>query len=91
MTEIVVVVDEENATNATVTEDDASQSSVVQNETTFANTSTSNPTYVESISDIGNVDGTTVVDGSVLVFKATTNKWTSTLKLEQQQVEAGEY
>jgi hypothetical protein len=50
-----------------------------------------NPTYVESVSDIGNVDTEVLDDGSVLVYKTTTNKWTSTTTLDAQNMEAGEY
>ena len=54
-------------------------------------TTLNNPAYVESVSDIGNVDTQTLDDGSVLVYKTTTNKWTSTTTLDAQNMEAGEY
>lgn len=54
-------------------------------------TTLNNPTYVESVSDIGNVDTDTLVDGAILVYKTTTNKWTSTTTLDAQNMEAGEY
>ena len=58
-----------------------------------ASTSLVNPAYVEYLSDIGNVDVATEgqQDGSVLVYKTATNKWTSTLLLDQQTMEAGEF
>ena len=51
----------------------------------------SNPAVLESVSDIGNVDTTTLNNGAVLVFKTTTNKWTSTTTLDAQNMEAGEF
>lgn len=54
-------------------------------------TTLNNPAYVESVSDIGNVDTDTLVDGAILVYKTTTNKWTSTTTLDAQNMEAGEY
>lgn len=66
----------------------------VQEEDTFTvSTGLYNPVYVNSISDIGDVDTVTEgkTDGSVLVFKASTNKWTSTTLLNQQRIDAGEF
>lgn len=56
-------------------------------------TSLTNPAYVNSISDIGDVDTTTVgkTDGSILVYQTTTSKWTSTRLLNQQVMDAGEF
>jgi hypothetical protein len=50
-----------------------------------------NPAVVESISNIADVDTTTKINGSVLVFKTTTNKWTSTTTLDAQNMEGGEF
>lgn len=50
-----------------------------------------NPTVLQSISDIGNVDTSNLVNGSVLVYKTQTNKWTSTTLLDLQTMEGGEY
>ena len=44
-----------------------------------------------SISQFPDVDSSTLVNGSVLVYKTTTNKWTSTTTLDLQNVEAGEF
>ena len=57
------------------------------------NTSTNlaNPSVVESISNIADVDTTTKINGSVLVYKTTTNKWTSTTTLDAQNMEGGEF
>lgn len=46
---------------------------------------------VESISDIGNVDTTTLDNGAVLVYRTTTNRWTSTTTLDAQDMEGGEF
>jgi len=43
------------------------------------------------MSDIANVDTTTLIDGSVLVYKTITNKWTSTTTLDAQNMEGGEF
>jgi hypothetical protein len=46
---------------------------------------------VESMSDIGNVDTTTLNNGAVLVYRTTTNRWTSTTSLDAQDMEGGEF
>lgn len=66
----------------------------VQEEDTFTvSTGLYNPVYVNSLSDIGDVDTVTEgkLDGSVLVYKSATNKWTSTTLLNQQRIDAGEF
>lgn len=52
-------------------------------------TNLANPAVVESISNIADVDTTTRINGSVLVYKTTTNKWTSTTTLDAQNMEGG--
>ena len=67
---------------------------VAVSEGTFVlNTSTNlaNPSVVESVSNIADVDTTTKINGSVLVYKTTTNKWTSTTTLDAQNREGGEF
>ena len=64
---------------------------VTQEDLLLASTSLANPSVVESISQIGDVDTSTLVNGSVLVYKSNTNKWVSTTLLDQQYVEAGEF
>jgi hypothetical protein len=56
-----------------------------------SSTNLANPSVVESISNIADVDTTTKINGSVLVFKTTTNKWTSTTTLDAQNMEGGEF
>lgn len=49
---------------------------------------------VQASADINNlqgVDTTAKVDGSVLVYNASTEKWTATLDLEQQNINGGSY
>jgi hypothetical protein len=44
-----------------------------------------------TIGNISDVDATNTVNGSVLVFKTNTNKWTSTLNLDQQVMDGGQF
>ena len=82
MAEITAVVEPDEALTVAVSEG-----------TYVLNTSTNlaNPAVVESISNIADVDTTTKINGSVLVFKTTTNKWTSTTTLDAQNMEGGEF
>jgi hypothetical protein len=75
---------------AVVTPDEALTVAVSEG-TYVLNTSSNlaNPAVVESISNIADVDTTTKINGSVLVFKTTTNKWTSTTTLDAQNMEGG--
>lgn len=56
-------------------------------------TDLSNPLFLESLDNVGDVDVLTngKVNGSVLVYRTTTNKWTSTTTLDAQSVEGGEF
>ena len=79
-------------TIAVVQQDEAL--TVAVSEGTFVLTTSSNlsnPAVVESISNIADVDITTngKIDGSVLVYRTTTNKWTSTTTLDAQNMEGG--
>lgn len=78
-------------TIAVVTQDDALSVAVSEGVLTLSSTSTTNPAVVESMSDIANVDTTTLINGSVLVYKTITNKWTSTTTLDAQNMEGGEF
>ena len=44
-----------------------------------------------SINNMSDVDATNLENGSVLVYKTNTSKWTSTRLLDQQFMEGGEY
>lgn len=81
MTDTIVTIDSTNNTTATV----------VQTDLTLSSSNLSNPSVVESISDIGDIDSTVKEDGSILVYKSVTNKWTSTRTLDRQNLEAGEF
>lgn len=60
---------------------------------TLASTNLSQPVIIETMDNIGDVDTTTEgkLNGSVLVYKTTTNKWTSTRTLDAQNMEGGEF
>jgi hypothetical protein len=47
------------------------------------------PAGPSSITYSADVDSTTLVDGSVLVYKTTTQKWVSTTLLDRQNMEGG--
>lgn len=47
-----------------------------------------NPGRLENLND---VDVSSRVNGSVLVYSASTGKWTSTLDLEEQNINGGSY
>ena len=49
------------------------------------------PVGIVGISELPDVDATSVTDGSVLVFKSTTHKWTSTTTLDAQYMDGGEF
>lgn len=46
---------------------------------------------ISSLSQIPDVDTTNIRNGSVLVYKTSTNKWTSTINLDMQNLEGGEF
>jgi hypothetical protein len=52
-----------------------------------------NPVYLESLDSVGDVNTSTngKVNGSILVYRTTTNKWTSTTTLDAQNMEGGEF
>ena len=56
-----------------------------------ASTNLSNPPVLETIAQISDVDIATLNNGAVLVYKTTTNKWTSTTTLDAQNMEGGEF
>jgi hypothetical protein len=78
-----------------VTIDDSPGISAViqQNNLFIASTNLANPATVDSLGTVGDVDTTTngKVNGSVLVYKTTTNRWTSTTTLDAQNMEGGEF
>ena len=44
-----------------------------------------------SITNMSDVDASTLENGSILVYKTNTSKWTSTRLLDQQLLEGGEF
>lgn len=44
-----------------------------------------------AIASAADVDTTSLHNGSILVYKTTTNKWTSTTTLDAQNMEGGEF
>lgn len=44
-----------------------------------------------SITNMSDVDASTLENGSILVYKTNTSKWTSTRLLDQQFMEGGEF
>jgi hypothetical protein len=56
-----------------------------------ASTSLYNPPTISKLQDVGDIDVATQgkLDGSVLVYDASTDKWVSTKKLEKQLVNGG--
>jgi len=78
-------------TIAIVQPDEALQVAVSEGVLTLSSSNVANPAVVESMSDIADVDATIKVNGSILVYKTTTNKWTSTTTLDAQNMEGGEF
>ncbi len=64
-----------------------------QTQLTTTSTDTSNPTVVESLDSVADVDTSTngKNNGSILVYRTTTNRWTSTTTLDAQNMEGGEF
>ncbi len=60
---------------------------------TLASTNLSTPAVVESLESVADVDTITngKINGSVLVYRTTTNKWPSTTILDAQDVTGGQY
>jgi hypothetical protein len=58
-----------------------------------ASTDTSNPIAVDSLDSVGDIDISTngKLNGSLLVYRTATNKWTSTTTLDAQNMEGGEF
>jgi hypothetical protein len=56
-----------------------------------ASTNLANPIFLETFDNVGDVDMSTngKLTGSILVYKTTTNKWTSTTTLDAQNMEGG--
>ena len=80
-------------TFAIVTPDESLSVAVSEGVLTLSQTNLAAPAVVESMSNIADVDITTngKVNGSILVYKTTTNKWTASTVLDAQNMEGGEF
>ncbi len=80
-------------TIAIVQADEALQVAVSEGVVTLASSTVSNPAVVESLDSVADVDTTTngKIDGSILVYRTVTNRWTSTTTLDAQNMEGGEF
>jgi hypothetical protein len=80
-------------TVAIVTPDQALSVAVSEGVLTLSSTNLAAPAVVESISNIADVDVTTngKINGSILVYKTNTNKWTASTTLDAQNMEGGEF
>lgn len=80
-------------TVAIVQPDEALQVAVSEGSIVLSNTNLANPAVVESMSNIADVDVTTngKVTGSILIYRATTQKWTASTTLDAQNMEGGYY
>jgi hypothetical protein len=78
-------------TIAIVQPDEALQVAVSEGVITLASSNVSNPAVVESLSNVSDVDTSGRTNGSVLVYKTNTNKWTATRTLDLQVMEGGEF
>ena len=80
-------------TIAIVTPDQALSVAVSEGVVTLSSSNIANPAVVESLSNIADVDMTTngKINGSILVYKTTTNKWTASTTLDAQNMEGGEF
>lgn len=78
---------------AIVTPDQALSVAVSEGVLTLSSTNLAAPAVVESMSNIADVDVTTngKVNGSILVYKTATNKWTASTTLDAQNMEGGEF
>ena len=80
-------------TIAIVTPDEALTVAVSEGVLTLSQSNLAAPAVVESMSNIADVDVTTngKLNGSLLVYRTTTNKWTASTTLDGQNLEGGEF
>lgn len=65
---------------------------VREQDTVTASTNLYNPvTTLQKLTDIGDVDSTVLVSGSVLVYNPSTSRWITTTTLNEQNMEGGEF
>jgi hypothetical protein len=80
-------------TIATVQDSNTTTAVVQQTSLFVAATNLAEPATVDTLASVGDVDTTTngLDNGSLLVYRTTTNRWTSTLTLDAQNMEGGEF
>ena len=80
-------------TFVTIEDENALSASIQQQNLVLASSNLANPSNVDTLASVGDVDTTTngLTTGSLLVYKTTTNRWTSTTTLEAQNMEGGEF
>ena len=80
-------------TVAIVQPDESLQVAVSEGTLVLSSTNLANPAVVESVSNIADVDVTTngKINGSILIYRTTTNKWTASTTLDAQNMEGGEF
>jgi len=78
---------------ATISSSDELFVTTFQQDLTTASADLAPPAVVESLDNVADVDTSTngKLNGSVLVYRTTTNKWTSTTTLDAQNMEGGEF
>lgn len=77
---------------ATVSYDDTLTTVSYDNSTTVSTVGIQGLSAADAgIAQLGDVDASNLVNGSVLVYKTTTSKWTSTTTLDAQNMEGGEF
>lgn len=83
MSEVIAVVESDPSLTITT----------LETPTLTTSTNLANPAVVESVDFIADVDVTTngKNEGAILVYRTTTNKWTSTTTLDAQNMEGGEF
>lgn len=80
-------------TYVVVSEDEELSVTTQESALTTISSDLSNPTVVESLDFVGDIDTVTngKQNGSVLVYRTTTSKWTATTTLDAQNMEGGEF
>lgn len=80
-------------TIAVVTPDQALSVAVSDTSLVTATSNLNNPIYLESLNNVGDIDMNSngKQEGSVLVYRTTTNKWTASTTLDAQNMEGGEF
>ena len=82
MTDIVAIVREVDV---------FSTAQVQEQDLVSVSTTLYNPPSIPKLEDVGDVDTTILTDGSVLVYRTATSKWTATTTLDLQNMEGGEF